>query len=84
MRTNGTKYDKLDTLPDGALPVSIWAKQHDITSPAYVNVKFDRFKFGYKKKDGSIAFGEDPGYRIGCYSGINYVYPIKVKNFNKK
>lgn len=73
MRTKGTKYQKVNELPDNALPVSVFAKKNRISSAAYVHVKYDRFKFGYKKKDGSTAFGEDPGYYIVCFYGTNYV-----------
>lgn len=74
MRRSGTKYDSIDELPQGrSWPVSLYAKNKGILSPAYVCVKYDRFLFGYKKKDGSIAYGEDPGYIIRCYQGINYV-----------
>jgi hypothetical protein len=73
MRTNGTKYDEIDQLPKGALPVSRYAKKHKISSPAYVHVKYDRFKFGYVNKQGNFVHGEDPGYEIRDYEGTNYV-----------
>lgn len=73
MRIEGTKYDDIDLLPGNAMPVSIYAKKYKVRSPAYVYVKFDLFKFGYKKKDGSMAYGEDPGYEIRAHHGICYV-----------
>lgn len=73
MRINGTKYDTIDQLPAGALPVSKYARKNKISSPAYVHVKFDRFKFGYINKQGKLVYGENPGYTIYCYEGTNYV-----------
>lgn len=73
MRTNGTKYETIEQLPLGALPVSKYARKHKISSPAYVHVKFDRFKFGYVNTQGKLVNGEDPGYTIYCYEGTNYV-----------
>jgi hypothetical protein len=73
MRTNGTKYDEIDELPKGSLPVSKYAKKRKISSSAYVHVKFDRFKFGYINKAGNMVYGPDPGYEIRDYEGTNYV-----------
>jgi hypothetical protein len=73
MRTNGTKYDTIEQLPPGALPVSRFARKNKISSPAYVHVKYDRFKFGYLNTQGNFVHGEDPGYTIICYEGTNYV-----------
>jgi hypothetical protein len=81
MRTSGTKYDSIDQLPQGALPVSKYARKHTKWSPAYLHVKYDRFKFGYKKKDGSLVYGEDPGYTIVCYEGTNYVIKGNIDNY---
>ena len=75
MRINGTKYESRDQLPLGALPVSRYAKKHKISSPAYVHVKYDRYKFGYMNDKGELKHGEDPGYEIICYEGTNYVIP---------
>lgn len=73
MRTQGTKYEEIDQLPKGALPVSKFARKNKISSPAYVHVKYDRFKFGYTNTQGNFVHGEDPGYMIMCYEGTNYV-----------
>lgn len=73
MRTEGTKYDKEDILPAGALPVSTYAKRNNISSAAYVHVKYDRFRFGYTTDKGIFKKGPAPKYRIIDYEGINYV-----------
>jgi hypothetical protein len=73
MRTNGTKYDEEKVLPEGATPVSLYAKEEEISSPAYVHVKFDRFKFGYTTKAGKFTKAPNPGYKIISYKGSNYV-----------
>lgn len=73
MRTNGTKYDTIDQLPPTALPVSLFARKRRISSPAYVHVKYDRFKFGYYNDKAQLKHGEDPGYKIVCFAGSNYV-----------
>lgn len=73
MRTERTKYEEIATLPKGALPVSTYAKRKNISSPAYVHVKFDRFKFGYVNKQGNFLHGKDPGYEIRDYEGTAYV-----------
>lgn len=73
MRTKGTKYDKIDVLPAGALPVSRFAKITN-TSPAYVHVKFDRHKFGYFPKGSTdIKYAPHPKYDIKDYEGMAYV-----------
>jgi len=73
MRTKGTKYEAIDHVPSGALPVSKYAPKAGMSSPAYVHVKYDRFKFGYPDKEGNTVFGPYPGYDIRCYEGTNYV-----------
>lgn len=78
MRTNGTKYETIEALPAGALPVSKYAKKHKISSPAYVHVKYDRYKFGYQNTKGETVHGEPTDYYIVCYEGTNYV--INTKN----
>lgn len=72
MRRKGTKYDKVEILPEGATPISEYARDNE-TSSAYVHVKYDRFKFGYKKADGTIAYGQKPRYKIVDYKGTAYV-----------
>ena len=73
MRTKGTKYETIEQLPIGALPVSKFAKKKKISSPAYVHVKFDRYKFGYTTPSGKFLHGPNPGYEIRDYEGTNYV-----------
>lgn len=73
MRSNGTKYETIEQLPAGALPVSKYAKKRKISSSAYVHVKFDRFKFGYTPPGGEFKYGPNPGYDIRDYEGTAYV-----------
>lgn len=73
MRTEGTKYDNMEILQPGALPVSKFARKKKMSSPAYVHVKYDRFKFGYTNSSGNFTHSPDPGYKIICYEGTNYV-----------
>lgn len=73
MKENGTKYDEELVLPSGATPISLYAKEENISSPAYVHVKYDRHKFGYTTKAGKFVKAPDPGYKIIRYKGINYV-----------
>lgn len=77
MRTKGTKYDKLNELTDNMLPLSTYATKNGIRNPAYVCVKYDRFKFGYKDKNGNIIFGKYPGYDIYDWNGMNVVISAK-------
>jgi hypothetical protein len=77
MRTQGTKYNTIDTLPGNALPVSKFAHQYaevfNVSSPAYVHVKYDRHKFGYPNKAGHIMYTSHPGYDIVDFQGTCYV-----------
>lgn len=73
MRTNGTKYDKVAALPAGAMPVSVYATTHGFSSPAYVHVKYDRHKFGYKTPKGEFKHTPYPGYDIIDFFGTCYV-----------
>lgn len=73
MRYNGTKYEAIDLLPADALPVSKYARKKKVSSPAYVHVKYDRHKFGYKNKAGEILHTEHPGYDIVDFQGSCYV-----------
>lgn len=78
MRSKGTKYDSVDQLPGNALPISTYARKYKVSSPAYVHVKYDRFKFGYpSKKDNTTLYGEDPGYEIVEFAGTCYVINYK-------
>lgn len=73
--TKGTKYDPIDDLPPGAIPVSAYARENKIPNTSYVYVKYDRYRFGYKKGDGTPAIGEKPVYKIVDYKGMAYVVP---------
>lgn len=66
MRTNGTKYEEIDKLPDNAQAVSVYAAHENIRNPAYVCVKYDRYLAGK---------GSYPGYTIRCWQGMNFVLP---------
>lgn len=72
MRLKGTKYEKVDKLPNNALTVNEYAEVHGMGSAAYVTIKYDRFKQGYKNKAGNILFGEKTSYKIVCWKGINF------------
>lgn len=66
MRTKGTKYEKVDKMPENGVPVSVYAANNDIRNPAYVCVKYDRYLAGK---------GAYPGYVIVCWNGQNIVDP---------
>lgn len=61
---NATKYDKVTELPSGAVRVSTFARDNSISSPAYVQIKYNRF---LEDK------GQYPGYYIVNWQGINFV-----------
>jgi hypothetical protein len=73
MKANETKYKEEKVLPEGATPISMFAKEENISSPAYVHVKYDRHKFGYTTKAGKFIKAPHPGYEIIYYKGMNYV-----------
>jgi hypothetical protein len=62
----GTRFEKVDTLPSDAMKVSLYAKLHGISQPAYINVKYSRYL-----TDG----GEKPPYKIINFQGSNFVIP---------
>jgi len=64
---HGEKYPKVDELPDGAMMLSIYAKQMGYKQAAYVCVKFDRYKKGETPNS--------PGYKIVNWQGFNFVIP---------
>lgn len=78
MRTNGTKYDKVDSLPADALPVSEYFRRNSdsISSTSYLHIKYDRHRFGYSGSNGT-KFAPYPGYRIIDYFGQCYVTETK-------
>ena len=74
--TQGTKYEKIDRLPANALPVSVYARQFEIKSPAYVYIKYDRYKFGTTKgkgKNKTTTHSDHPGYDLVDFHGTCYV-----------
>jgi len=77
------KYDSIKSLPDNALPVSLFAKQFDFKSASYVHVKYDRYKFGYKNKRGETLFASYPGYDIINFKGNCYVINYSKKKVQK-
>ncbi len=61
---NATKYDKVTELPAGAVRVSTYSRDNNISSPAYVQIKYNRF----------LETGKTyPGYYIVNWQGINFV-----------
>lgn len=76
--TQGTKYEPIEELPAGAMPISAYASVEGVKNTSYVYVKYDRYKFGTPKKDGTIAYGEHPGYEIRDYNGIAFVIKAKA------
>lgn len=77
MRSAGTKYDTIKQLPGDALPVSKYAYIYGISSSAYVHVKYDRHKFGYKSKSGDTLHTPHPQYDIVDFHGTCYVINYK-------
>lgn len=63
MRRNGTKYESIERLPDDAQPVSLFAAGQN-TAVGVVYIRYDRYLSGK---------GKDPGYKIVCYMGMNWV-----------
>lgn len=72
MRINGTKYNKVNILPAGALPVSVFARQMNWAT-AYVYIKYNRHDPGYINKKRQLVQAPNPGFKIVCYEGMNYV-----------
>jgi len=66
MRANGTKYEEIKALPPNAKAVSVYAAEIGQRNPAYICVKYDRYLKGE---------GENPGYTIRCWQGMNIVIP---------
>ena len=63
---HGSKYPKVATLPKAEGPVSEFSKIQWFKNPAYVYVKFERYKAGK---------GEAPGYTVINWQGINFAVP---------
>lgn len=75
MRINGTKYQRIEKLPKGAVAVSQYAHDNQL-QVGQVYIKYERFVAGYKNG----TKGKDPGYTIRCWQGMNFVIPQTVKN----
>lgn len=77
MRINHTKYEQHEALPPEAIPVSAfqrkYGRKYNIASTAYVHVKYDRHKFGYRNKAGELLHTDYPGYDIIDFHGTCYV-----------
>ena len=65
MRLNNTKYQLIDKLPAGAMPVSRYANEMN-TAVGYIYIKYERFLTGK---------GTNPNYTIKCFQGSNFVIP---------
>jgi hypothetical protein len=65
------KYERLEQLPPNAIPVSEYADRTG-THRSYIHVKYNRFWKGFKK-NGTLYYGADPGYRIVTYHKTCYV-----------
>jgi len=74
MRKNGTLYPKIDKLPTKAIPVSAYAASVPI-KVGTVYMKYKRFTDGYTTGAGNPGKGSNPGYKIRCYKGMNFVIP---------
>lgn len=77
MRIKGTKYESIEHLQEGAIPVSLfvskYGKRFNVRSSAYAHVKYDRHYIGYRNKAGELLHTEYPGYDIVDFHGICYV-----------
>lgn len=66
------KYDELDYLPKGAIPIGEYARRKK-KHRSYINVKYDRFKKGFISTNGKKYHGKDPGYTIIVWCDKPYV-----------
>jgi len=77
MRIKGTKYESIESLPDNAIPVSLfvakYGKKHNVRSSAYAHTKYDRHYMGYKTPSGEFKHTSHPGYDIVDFHGTCYV-----------
>lgn len=71
MRTAGTIYEAIESLPAKALPVSHYASQENI-AVGQVYIQYRRYLDGYPKTG---TKGPYPGYIIRSFRGMNYVIP---------
>lgn len=70
MRTHGTHYEEIQTLPNNALPVSVYARRNEM-QVGHVYMKYKRH---YNPKEG-VNVAPAPSYIIRCWQGANYVIP---------
>lgn len=77
MRTKERRpYDKVTKLPAKALRVYEYSQLgNKPTTPAYIHVKYNRFKFGYENTKGVLVYGEKPEYKLVDFQGIVFVIP---------
>ena len=73
------KYEELDYLPQGAMPIGEYARRKR-KHRSYINVQYDRFKKGFINPNGKKYYGKDPGYTIILWCGKPYVIDNKAKN----
>lgn len=62
------KYNKVETLPAGAVTVSNYAKMTGQKNPSYICVAYDRYC-------SSPDRFSNPGYVIVNWQGFNFVVP---------
>lgn len=76
MRTKERRpYDKVTKLPAKALRVYEYSQVEPKTSPSYIHIKYNRYKFGYVNPKGVLTYGEKPDYKLVDFQGIVFVIP---------
>lgn len=78
-----TKYPSIEALDSDAMTVSQFARKYKFYNPAYVHLKYDRYKFGYKTTTGKKSNAPYPGYDIYDFKGNCYVI-VKDESVVKK
>lgn len=68
-------YEEIEKLPKNAIRISEYANTVGTTA-SYIHLKYNRHINGQKVKE-KIYPGEDPGYTIKQFKGINFVIPNK-------
>lgn len=72
------RYMEVGRLPDGALPVGLYAQKHG-RHRSYINVQYDRFTKGFVNGPGGKRYyGKDPGYTIVIWCGKPYVIDNEI------
>lgn len=64
-------YERLEQLPPDAIPVQVYADRIK-RSRVYIYVHYERFRKGFKK-NGTLYYSKDPGYKIVTYHNACYV-----------